>query len=71
VKSFLACSFANTRDLGNFTLLLSTDEQDQAYISEILTILDGSDAMSHIQIKWLDSMVRNATLSLIQMQIRS
>jgi hypothetical protein len=66
VKSFLECSFANTRDLGNFTLLLSTDEQDQAYISEILTILDGSGAMSHIQIKWLDGMVRNATLSLIQ-----
>jgi hypothetical protein len=66
VQSFLECSFANTRDLGNFTLLLSTDEQDLEYISEILTIPDGSDAVSHIKIQWLDLMVRKATLSLIQ-----
>jgi hypothetical protein len=66
VKSFLECSFANTRDVGNFTLLLSTDEYDPAYISEIIKLPDGNNALSHVKIQRLDFMVRNCTESLIQ-----
>jgi hypothetical protein len=66
VKSFLECSFANTRDLANFTLLLSTDEQDPEYINEILTLPNKCDAVSHVKIQWLDHVIRDVTLSLIQ-----
>lgn len=66
IKRYLECSFANTQDLGDFTVLLSTDEEDPAYIEEVQSIPAGNETMSHIRILWLDSTVRNITMSLIE-----
>ncbi|KAG7358793.1 hypothetical protein IV203_015382 [Nitzschia inconspicua] len=55
-----------SRSLGNFTLLLSTDEENKAYVEKILSIPDGSDTLSHIRILWLDRTIRNAVRPPIQ-----
>lgn len=65
ITRFLDCSFAETQTIGNFTLLLSTDEDDSSYIDAVLAMPQTVESLSHVRIHWMDRIVRAATRMLI------
>jgi hypothetical protein len=66
ITRYLDCSFANTKSIGNFTLLLSTDELDWNYIDSLLAIPQRNSTLSHVRIQWLDRILRRTTRRLIE-----
>lgn len=62
MKTYLECSFENSTNLGNFTILLGTDEKDESYIQSILALLD---EFPHIQMQWLDEAIERHVENMI------
>ena len=70
MRSFMECSFANSQNLGNITVLFSTDEKDTHYIHQIIAIIEENPSLSHIRIVWLDELIRQILRDLIKRDMK-
>lgn len=70
MKDFLYCSLNNTHDLGrNITLLMTSDEDDEEYRSQILSIFDEERSYSHVSILDIDSIAINLVKDAIKRKV--